>query len=432
MSIDDIVSKDYSREPVLIADSRSIWSLISVFVAMTVCISALILGAQIGLNSSVQDTIIGSVLGGLLLSFIGVLMAHIGSDTKLSLAMISNFTFGNEGSKIISFVLVLTLFGWFGVQTEVFADSLNNLLKEVFNINLPRLSYIFFGGLLMSSTAIIGFKALEKLSMVAVPLLIVLILLPFINIYNSNGLSNVLEYQSKNVMSLANIISLVGGSFIVGALIMPDIMRYAKSNKDARFATFFGFSIFYPIFLTLTAIIAISVNELDVIKMFLMVGLGVPALIILIVASWTTNDSNLYSSSLGLSVIFKSYSKPVLAASAGAIGTICAAMGILEYFIPWLIFLGLIIAPVGGVIIADYFMDKKAYSFNKLESVTKFRHYNLIAWIFGVLGGVMTTPKASNGLELFEFTSISSLDGIILSACFVFLYRQLKCNKFNK
>jgi cytosine permease len=425
MSIEDIISKDYSREPVLVADNRSMWSLIAVYVAMTVCISALILGAQIGINSSVQDTIIGSVLGGLLLSFVGVLMAHIGSDTKLSLAMISNFTFGKEGSKIISFILVLTLFGWFGVQTEVFASSLSNLMKDVFNINFPRLAYIFFGGLLMSSTAIIGFKALEKLSIIAVPLLLILILLPFVNIYNSNGLQNILSYQSQNVMSLASIISLVGGSFIVGALITPDIMRYAKTNRDARFATFFSFSIFYPIFLTLTAVIAIYVNELDVIKMFLMVGLGVPALIILIVASWTTNDSNLYSSSLGLSVIFKSYSKPVLASIAGAIGTVCAAMGILNYFIPWLIFLGLIIAPVGGVIIADYFIDAKAYSFKKLESVIKFRLYNLIAWIFGVLGGIMTTPKSSNGLGLFELTSISSLDGILISACLVLLYNRI-------
>lgn len=43
----------------------------------------------------------------------------------------------------------------------------------------------------------------------------------------------------------------------------------------------------------------------DLTNIFIALGLGLPAIIVLTLAQWTTNTNNLYSASLGFSVVFQ-------------------------------------------------------------------------------------------------------------------------------
>jgi cytosine permease len=418
-----ILSKDYATEPVPAEEGRGLIKLLAVFIAFTVNLASLLMGAQIGMNASGKDVIIGTVIGGIVLSVIGGMTSLIGAKTKLSTGMISTLTFGRYGKNFIAALFTITLFGWFGVQTEIFADTLGQLCSDVLGLSMPRVALVIFGGVLMSSTAIIGFKALEKLSLVSVILMFILLSIPLFRVSFGDALSD--PEGVTHSFSLQTVISLVAGSFMVGAVIMPDMMRYARSKRIGVLTTCIGFSVLYPLLIIFAAVLARATGQSDIVQLFLALGLGIPALLTIILATWTTNDSNLYTASLSLSAIFQGTRKWVLASIAGALGTVLAATGlVMAYFIPVLLFLGVFAAPIGGVIIGDFFARPDAYDYKHLIAAPRFKIAETLFLFVGVMFGLATTPLENNGFGLFELTTIPLLDGLLCSAILTFIYKK--------
>ena len=417
------LTNDYSHVPVPDEQKRSVTRLLAVFMAFTVNVASLILGAQIGAEATLVAAIGGSLIGGLLLFVIGSITAMIGAQTGLGTGMIAKITFGHHGAKLIALIFAFSLFGWFGVQTELFAAGLGELLRSVFDISAPRLVLVIIGGLLMSSTAIIGFKALEKLSLLSLPLLLLIIILPLIMQMINGNMAQILDASAPKTMSMQMVISLVAGSFMAGAVVMPDIMRYAKSRRDAVVTTYLGFALFYPAMLIIAILLAILSGAGDIVQILMMMGMGLPALAIIILATWTTNDSNLYSSSLSLASIFMKTRKWKLAALAGLIGTAFAAFGIMNHFIGWLMLLGLVIAPIGGVIIADYLCRPHAYNALKINDTPKTNWKHLAALIIGIIVGFMASGGHRGGL--FTLTTIPPLDGLLIAALTCYGFHRL-------
>lgn len=86
----------------------------------------------------------------------------------------------------------------------------------------------------------------------------------------------------------------------------------------------------------------------DISDVMIAQGLLLPAIVVLGLNIWTTND-NLYASGLGFANITGMSSK-TLSVINGIIGTVCA-LWLYNNFVGWLTFLSAAIPPVGGVII---------------------------------------------------------------------------------
>ena len=110
-------------------------------------------------------------------------------------------------------------------------------------------------------------------------------------------------------------------------------------------------------------------------------GLIIPAIIVLGLNIWTTNDNALYASGLGFANI-TGLSSRTLSVVNGIIGTLCA-LWLYNNFIGWLTFLSSAIPPVGGVIIADYILRRKAYE--NFEQA-KFLNINWTAIVSVIVG----------------------------------------------
>jgi cytosine permease len=105
-------------------------------------------------------------------------------------------------------------------------------------------------------------------------------------------------------------------------------------------------------------------NNWDAVKIMLGLGWGILGMLVLVLAQWTTNDNNLYSSALAFAVIFRRWPKWVLTLGAGVIGILLALGGIYGQFPNWLMFLGVIIPPIAGIYVADYFVvNRDFYNF---------------------------------------------------------------------
>ena len=74
-------------------------------------------------------------------------------------------------------------------------------------------------------------------------------------------------------------------------------------------------------------------------------GLGGVAVIVLILAQWTTNTTNLYSAGLSFASISERLSRRTVTIVLGAIGIIVGVIGAADYFVQFILVIGTIIAP---------------------------------------------------------------------------------------
>lgn len=358
-------------------------------VAVGFCISmaGLYTGAALSNGLSLTQALLASVIGNAILCIYGGLVGVAGAREGVSTALLARHSFGKQGSKIISAIIAFTLVGWYAYQVGFFGITINTIFPNVGFITEPRIAGIW-GGLLMMSSAYIGYKGLSIISSIAAPAILITSLLGIIKSIRLVGGWDAL-FNAPNVgdMTLNTGVVMIVGAFAVGGAIQADITRYSKSAKQSMFATFIGYMIAHSFVIIAGYIVASATGNDSLPAAMVAVGLGVPALIVLIAAQWTTNDNNLYSSSLAFSNIVK-VKKSKIVLVLGIIATIAGAFGIVDYFTPWLVLLGVGFPPVAGIIIADYFIiNKGKYDFGV---GTKFGDYSkpaFIAWaISSILG----------------------------------------------
>ena len=407
--------QDFEREPVP-QEKRKGWLRLSiVWMGAVIALSATVLGGSLGSGLSMTNAVIATLIGCFLLAVVSALCSVVGAQTGLSTSFVSRFSLGKYGSYAVSAIIAIALFGWFGVQVDLFGTSLHTVLLNVFNINIHPKILVVIGGILMTTTAFFGYKAIEKLSLLAVPLLGILLVASLIRVMSGQSLGEVLSVPATgDPLTIGLSVSLIIGSLAVGAIIGPDISRYAKSTKDAVISSFVGFFAGFSVVLLIAAVLAKATAQNDIVSILLGVGWGTGAMLILILAQWTTNDNNLYSSALGFSVIFKRTPKYILTIVAGIIGTSMAVGGIYTHFIPFLIFLSALIPPIGGIYVADYLMNKKKYTFNNLDSQPNVNYVGVTIWIIASFVAFATTP-APNGFGLFTLTGASGFDAFLVA-----------------
>ena len=155
-----------------------------------------------------------------------------------------------------------------------------------------------------------------------------------VSVNTAGGWANVAAMQSSAPMTLGAGIVLAVGSFAGGASAQADITRYAKDSRTAWIGTIFGYVI-ANVFVIMAGFVTSKVTgEGNLPAAMLSLGLGFPALIVLIGAQWTTNDNNLYTSALGICNVFTKLPKKKITLAVGIIGSVIGSLGVANYLPP--------------------------------------------------------------------------------------------------
>lgn len=375
---------DFAATSVPTDNRRSLLSISLVLIGVPICASALFAGSALAKGHTFQAGVQAVLVGGLILTLIAGLIGTIGVRTGLSTSLLVRNTFGIKGGALVSFVLALTLIGWFGVQVGFFGESIQAAWPAAGLLTSEMVS-AYWGGLLMLSTAYFGFRGLSVLSSVAVPLVALLCVWGVASVVAE---VDILAYQPTESASLSQGITLVVGSFAVGAVVLPDITRYARSTWHTWIITFLGFLVANAFVQISGMLTSMATGSADLITSMLALGMGIPALLVLILGQWTTNDNNMYSASLAISGAVPTIKKRYIVLVCGIIATILGAHGLADSLVPYLLWLGILIPPIGGVLIADFLILN---GIDRLEAPSEpVRWPSLIAWALGaVTGGVL-------------------------------------------
>ena len=118
--------------------------------------------------------------------------------------------------------------------------------------------------------------------------------------------------------------------------------------------------------------------------LFSEIGLSFLGMVVLILATWTTNTTNAYSAGLNAVMVFnlKESGRSVATVVLGAIGTVLAAVGVAGNFEGFLTLLGNAFMPIIALFIVEYWSLGKG----KAENFTLREGWSvagIVTWLFG-------------------------------------------------
>jgi len=409
-----------ARVPVREDETVSGWSVGIVIFGICLTLPTLYTGAITAEQLGFIGTAKAVGLASLVLSIMSIPAAIVGAETRLSSYLIIEFVFGRRGSDFVNALLGLTLLGWFAVTAGFFGETLAIAFEEMFAVSPPTWLLTLISSVLILITTIFGFKAIDRLALFAVPLLILFLLYVSNLSLADSSWETVLSTDGSNPAYFSTAVSTVIGSLIVGVVLMPDLSRYARSVKDCVSASVLGNGVGNCFSMLMGVAPAIVTGLLDPMAYMIALGLVGSAFVILVFATWTTNSVNLYSTTLAVAIIKPKIPEWKLTVACGVIGTALAMIGITDYFIGFLEWLGVIVPPVASIYLTDYFVLKqKNYSLTLQDSLPDYDRAAIVAWVIG------TAISAFTFVSEFSLSTIPTLDALVITAPIYLICRRL-------
>lgn len=341
-------------------------------------------GGKIGVAFEFTDILWIVAIGNLLLGAYAATLGFISARSGLNTVLMGRFCFGNWGSKLSDFILGFAELGWFAWGTATLAISLGKILGFSDSLLIPLM--VLFG-LGFSITAIVGFKGLEYLSRVSIPLMFILLVTSIVLATKEiGGWTGLTSVQPTETLTFATAITMVFGTFASGATQITNWTRMSKSGKIAIWACLVSFVVGNGLMVLAGAWMAIVYQQPDIVEVLVLQGLSVAAVVMLCLNLWTIQGPAIYSVSTAACHMVRSERRKTMVLVAAVAGIILAAAGMYELLIPFLLLLGAIIPPLGGVIMADYWIRHKGkYPLLAEANIPNFNWIGLIAYFTGAI-----------------------------------------------
>ncbi len=366
-------------------------------------------GIEIARVTSSGVTITSILAGGAILTLVASLSGSIGARTRLSSYLLAQVAFGRRGAALVNIAFAVSLLGWFGVNIDLFSAAALRLLHDAFLIDVPSWIVEVGAGTVMTVTTIYGFRAINLLSMVLVPVMMVVTVL-LINQSQGIGQAGAV-LGAQDALSFGDAVSSVVGGVIIGAVIMPDITRFIREWRGAFFVAVMSYLLVGSIVMIAGGMAADAFDNDDLLDVMLIMGLGWGAFSIIIAGSWVLNSLNLYSTMLSVEATIPKIGNRLLVVLLGVLGTGAAFLNILDNFLDFLFYLAIAFVPVAGVIIVDYlFVGRAAYHQDFMKPRPALSPPALFAWLAGAMVALFGSEST------YQFSGIAAVDAIVISA----------------
>ncbi|MCD5995761.1 cytosine permease [Pseudomonas sp. CDFA 602] len=363
---------------------RGLLSISMVLFSFTFFTGTMFAGGKLGLAFEFVDMLWIAVIGNSLLALYAAALAFIASRSGLNTVLMGRFCFGEAGSRLSDSLLGFAELGWYAWGTATVAIVLVKMLDLASGFTFPLM--VLFG-LGFSVTAIIGYKGLDVLSRLSVPLMFVLLIVSmYLATRDIGGFQKLAAVIPQETMSVSAAITMVFGTFASGATQATNWTRLSRSGRVAVTASLVSFLLGNGLMVVAGAWCAIVYQQADIVEVMMLQGLSFAAVIMLCLNLWTIQGPTIYNVSAAACHLVRSERRRTMTLGAAAVGVVLAIGGMYEMLIPFLVLLGSIIPPVGGVIMADFWYRHRG-KYPALASVTlpRYNVRGLSAYAVGAL-----------------------------------------------
>ena len=370
-------------------------SFAALWISMSACIPTYMLASSlIGGGMNWWEAVLTIFLGNVIVLIPMVLNAHAGTLYGIPFPVYCRAAFGTRGANVPALLRALVACGWFGIQTWIGGNAIHKILSVfipalasgtpsgVFGITWSQFAcFLFFWGINML-VVYKGIDCIRWLLNIKAPLLIALGLLLLGWAYRSAGgfgpiLSQPSAFdpgQPKSGQFLSFFFpALTGmiGFWATLSLNIPDFSRYACSQRDQVLGQALGL----PLTMALYSFIGVAVTSattiiyghtiwdpVDVLTRFTNPVVLVVAMVALCIATLATNiAANVVSPANDFANLApRRISFRLGGLVTGLVGVMMMPWKLVAdpngYIFKWLIAYSGLLGPIGGILIADYFI----------------------------------------------------------------------------
>lgn len=400
-------------EAVAIGEDQLVpWPRVAAVAAMVAfSLPTFVTGLEVGEGLSPVNTLWALLWGSVIIVVIGAVMGVIGARSRMSSYLLVRIAFGDKGAAFVNIAFAISLLGWFGVNINLFMDAVSGLGRSVWGVEFPPVGLAIFASFCMTLTTLVGFKAINILASLLVPVLAVVTFLLARTALSEQSLAQIMSAETVETLSVGEGISAIVGAIIIGAIILPDITRFVRHWSGAIYTSIIAYIIVQLAVMGAAALAGASTGQSDILQIMIDMNLGLGAFLIVIAGSWVLNSLNLYSAVLGVKATFPKMKTLALTLGLGAIGVVAALLNILDGFITFLFYLSVIFIPVAGVLIIDaLFIRPGLYRIETLDNNRALNWKGFTAWALGAVVAVLASEAI-----LPPLTKIAAMDAVILS-----------------
>ncbi len=290
----------------------------------------------------------GTIVGSLLVAGLAPLGPRLGVPSIIA----ARAALGLRGGGLVAAVLYLTNFAWMAVNLVIAASVAARIAGG------PAAVTGWIIALGICSTAVVagGPRAVKAADLVAVPLLLAVGAVITWAVWTAPAPP--LPAAAADPMPWPRAFDVVIGYQVSWILMFADYSRYTRSERGAFGGVFLGLTLTSLWLMPLGLFAARAASSADPGTVLAGLRVGWWGASLMVLATITTNFVNIYLSGLAWRSLFPRTRDQAAVWSTGAIGTLLAAAGgaWLDRYVDFMLVLGGVLVPVGGVLLARFFL----------------------------------------------------------------------------
>lgn len=321
--------------------------------------------APLGMGKGILAVVIGHVIGCALFFFAGL----IGGRTGLSAMETVKLSFGKKGGLLFALLNVLQLVGWTAIMIYDGALATNGIFET------GAWVWCLVIGALILLWILIGITNLGLVNKIAMAALFILTLVLCKVIFFDGTPGDASAFGEA--MSFGAAVELAVAMPLSWLPLVSDYTREAQKPLAATVASTLTYGLVSCWMYIIGMGAAIYTGEGDIALIMVKAGLGVAALVILILSTVTTTFLDAWSAGISSESLSKRLSGKWVAVVVTVIGTAAAILFPMDDITDFLYLIGSVFAPMIAVQLADNFILKRS-SFG-----LAFDWVNLAVWLAG-------------------------------------------------
>ena len=321
--------------------------------------------APLGMGKGILAIVIGHVIGCALFFFAGL----IGGRTGLSAMETVKLSFGKKGGLLFALLNVLQLVGWTAIMIYDGALATNGIFET------GAWVWCLVIGVLILLWILIGITNLGLVNKIAMAALFILTLVLCKVIFFDGTPGDASAFGEA--MSFGAAVELAVAMPLSWLPLISDYTREAEKPFRATLASTLTYGLVSCWMYIIGMGAAIYTGEGDIALIMVKAGLGVAALVILILSTVTTTFLDAWSAGISSESLSKRLSGKWVAVVVTVIGTAAAILFPMDDITDFLYLIGSVFAPMIAVQLADNFILKRS-SFG-----LAFDWVNLAVWLAG-------------------------------------------------
>lgn len=358
----DDVHEEFHSKPVPLAQRLGFREPALVWSGFGIAFICAVIGGQIQQGLGTTNAILAILLGNFILFAYSALIGYPSGKWGVNFPLAVQYVFGRAGSVIPILILALLVTGWYAFQAWLTAD----ILRVAFDLEGVVVVGIIatVAGIIYAIPVIFGIRQMALVRKVAIPAMVLFAGYYLITRVIPAG-GDIFAREGNGSIAFLTGVGMAWATFAVSGTMTGDIVRYTRSGKQALGVTAVAFIFSNAPFMIIGALISATIDNPDVVYFFDQKSLAVliPLVILAILSNWSTCDACLYNAAMGFTNSIPGFNWRRAAILGSIIGLIAAATGFISNIVVWLITIGLLVPPIGGTIIADYYVMRRERGF---------------------------------------------------------------------